>query len=552
MTGPGIRGAHFVLAFSGGEKALMISPSCFSRRRNPVLLAVLLLVCLGFMPGRALAGSHGGPAASTWMSAQATGNGEDPWAEEGSTEEDPWADTEASGSQEDPWGEESGEEASPWQEEEDREETAEIPWAETPTEEKSPFELSGRLWNRMSYDVNEDTRFEDDGFNHAELHLYGAYDPGQGVDMLMSVDVDQFQYYNSGHWDNETNVRVHEAYVRLSRRWFELTLGNQFVRWGKIDQVSPLDIVNPEDTRDGLVRSREERKLPIPMVDLKLFKGLYKLEALFIPFFQESKLNLAGRDWALFDHYEQSVGSFRIEENDPPNDLEHSEFGLRFAGTFRKLDYALSYFRTREDLPSIRSLNVPPGFRVQDPDSATVEDLARFAVLTGQPIPLGYRRQHVYGMEFETTWRDFGIRGDFAYIDKCSFLNERLQQVLKPAFHYAVGIDYSRPGSFYANLQFSQQWIRHFEDGLLFADDVTNTVNGKVTKELWDSKLELTLRYLYNFTREDYYINPLMTLKYWQSLTLQLGVEFEGGPDESTLGLYDDNDEVYFIFKYHF
>ena len=113
-------------------------------------------------------------------------------------------------------------------------------------------------------------------------------------------------------------------------------------------------------------------------------------------------------------------------------------------------------------------------------------------------------------------------------------------------------MDYSRPGSFYANLQFSQQIIRHFEDGLLFADEVTNSVNGKVSKELWNSQLELALRYLYNFTRDDYYINPFATLKYWQNLTLQLGVEFEGGPDESTLGLYDDNDEVYLVFQYHF
>jgi hypothetical protein len=498
-----------------------------SRRPVPTIPFFLALLCFLFQPNLPLDRAHA--ASTAWVTAQST-----------DSDEDPWSDTGEEAGDEDPWGEEPGEEA------------AEVPWAEAEEEKKSPFELSGRLWNRMAYDVNEDNRFEDDGFNHAELHLYGAYDPGHGVDVLLSVDVDQFQYYNSGDWDNETNIRPHEAYVRLSRGWYDLTLGNQFVRWGKTDQISPLDIVNPEDLRDGLVRSREERKLPIPMANLKLFKGMYTFQALFIPIFKEAKLNLVGRDWALFDHYESSVGSFHIAENDPPNDLEHSELGFRFSGTFRKLDYALSYLRTREDIPSIGTLDAPPGFRVQNPDEAAVSDLARFAVLTGQPIHLDYQRQDVFGMEFETTLGDFGIRGDLAYIDDRSFLNDRLQQVFKPVFHYAVGADYSRPGSFYANLQFSQQWIRHFEEGLLFADDVTHTVNGTVTKELWDSKLELSLRYLYNFTREDYYINPYATLEYWQNLTLQLGVEFEGGPDESTLGLYDNNDEVYCIFQYHF
>ncbi len=466
----------------------------------------------------------------------------DPWKEE-SAGDDPWGDAD-----------EAEAPAVPWEEEKDDadEDTAAAPWAATPPEGHKPFELSGRFWNRIAHDLNEDDPFEDDAYNHAELLLKGTYNPGPGINLLLSLDVDQFQYYNSGDWDNETNIRAHEAYVRFTGKWFEFTLGNQLVRWGKTDQISPLDIVNPEDVRDGLVRDREERKLPIPMVNLKLFKDMYKFEALFIPFFKESKLHLVGRDWALFKHYDRSVGPFHIDTNNPPNDLKHSEFGFRFAGTFKRVDYAFSYLRTREDIPSIMTLNTPPGFRVLDPDAATVEDLVRFAVLTLQPIQLNYRQQHVYGIEFETTWGDFGIRGDFAYISERSFLNDRLQQITKPAIHYALGVDYSLPGSFYANLQFSQQIIHDFEDGLLFADKVTNTVNGKLAKELWDGRLELALRYLYNFTRKDYYVNPFATLKYWQDLTLQLGVNFVGGPDESTLGLYDNNDDAYFILTYHF
>ncbi len=463
------------------------------------------------------------------------------------TEEDPWGEEETS-KEEDPWGAET-ETESPWG---DREEPAAAPWEEEAVEEKSPFSFSGRFWNRLAHDLKEQTPFEDDAFNHTELRLRADYDPAPGTTLVMSVDGDHFIYRNSGDHEHTTSIRPHELFVRFTGDWCELTLGNQFVRWGKTDQISPLDIINPEELRDGLVRPREERKLPVPMADLKLFKGMYKIEAVFIPFFQESKLDLVGRDWAVFRHYDREEGPFEINERDRPNDLSHSEYGLRFAGTYKKLDYALSYFRTREDIPSIDTLATPPGFRVPDPSKATIRELARFAVLTDQPISLDYRRRHVYGLEFETTWGEVGLRGDFAYIYRSWFLDDRLRRTSRPALHYALGMDYNRPGSYYFNLQFSQQIIRHFDEGLLFADEITNSVNGTITKDLWDGKAELGLRWFHNFNRDDYYLNPSLTLEYWRNTTLELGLEILGGPDESTLGVFDHNDEAYFIFQYHF
>jgi len=69
---------------------------------------------------------------------------------------------------------------------------------------------------------------------------------------------------------------------------------------------------------------------------------------------------------------------------------------------------------------------------------------------------------------------------------------------------------------------------------------------------LFEDKMELALRYLYNFTRDDYYINPLVRLKYWTNITVDVGVEMVGGPSNSTLGVFDNNDEIYASFKYQF
>ncbi|MDY7037072.1 MAG: DUF1302 family protein, partial [Thermodesulfobacteriota bacterium] len=460
------------------------------------------------------------------------------------------------GTQKDDWGE-KGTEKDVWddeglKDEGDEKRTEDAPWEKEEAEEISPFELSGRFWNRFAQDLKDESSFEDDNFNHSELRLKAEYTPNESINIVLSVDVDYFIYRSGGDWDYTGNIRPYENYFRFSGSNFDLTAGNQFVKWGKADEVSPLDIVNPEDLRDGFVRSREERKIPIPMMDLKLFKDTYKLEALFIPFFTKSKLNLVGRDWAFFNHYEQEVGNFTIIDEDPPNDLHHSEAGIRFSGTFKNLDYSFSYLYTREDLPSIDSLTLPPGFSIDNPDSVTLEDLVRFALLTRQPIRLKYGRQNVMGVEFETTWRDFGLRGDIAYIHKRSFITDRLESIRKPVYSYVLGMDYNGPASFYFNLQFSQEIIQDIDDPILMLDRITSRVNGKISKGFLDENVEICLRYLYNFTREDYYINPSIILNYWKNITIDFGFEIEGGPSNSTLGTFDDNDEVYCIFQYQF
>ncbi|MGD8386225.1 MAG: hypothetical protein PVG49_03745 [Desulfobacteraceae bacterium] len=483
---------------------------------------------------------------------------EDVWEESSDADENPWGEKDAgTGEEGSPWGEEEqAEEAPPWDEEKAADEGT-PPWEEE-AEEKAkaglPIDLSGHFWTRYAHDLNEDNPFEDDDFSHTELRIKAAYDPSPAWDIVLALDADAFLYRNSGDWDHEINLQPHEAYVRYAGPFYEVTLGNQLVHWGKADEVSPLDIVNPEDLRDGFVRSREDRKLPVPMVNAKFFKGVYKVETLFIPFFQESDIDLVGRDWAFFDHYDRSVGSFRLLEDKPANDLSNSEVGVRFSGTIRNLDYAFSYFHTREDVPSFDSLVTPPGFRVPDPDAVELRDLVVFASnpLAPQPIGLRYARQNVFGIEFETTWKSLGIRGEVAYIHEKSFLNDRLRRVEVPVYSYVLGADYNKPGSFYCNLQFGQQILEEDDDGLLFTDRVTTTVNGEINKKLFDSKLELALRYLYNFTWEDYYVNPLIRLKYWTNITVDFGVEMEGGPSNSVLGFFDDNDEVYVLFQYDF
>jgi hypothetical protein len=287
------------------------------------------------------------------------------------------------------------------------------------------------------------------------------------------------------------------------------------------------------------------------MVNLELYKGIYKLQGLFIPFFYKSNLDFIGRNWALFDHYEEEVGPFQIEDEDYPNNLENSGAGVRFSGTYSNLDYDFTYLHNRDSLPSFGSLTVPAGFPLPV-TSDSIKDLARFANFTGEPIQVIYDQRNIFGFDFETTLRDFGIRGEIAYVSRRGFLTNELKGINKPVVEYVLGADYNGPRSFYANLQFSQAIILDYEDKILFFDEITNAINGKITKGILEENVELSFRYLYGFTKGDYYYNPAAILKYWQNVTLEVGAEFVGGSQDTLLGVFQNNDEVYAIVQWFF
>lgn len=463
----------------------------------------------------------------------------DPFGDAG---QDPFAEV-----TDDPFGEDKGVEGEgddPWEAE-----AAEAPWDEGATEKK--FTFGGRLWNKFAADTREDNEFEDLYQNHTQIQLDGTYRPSQAVEIKLGVGADYYAYGRDSDWDDDANFRLFDAYVNLTGQGVNLKVGNQIVRWGKTDGFSPLDNLNPEDFRDGIGGRREDRKLQIPMVNLELYPGMFTLQGIYIPFFIKSKYDDKHTDWALFDHYQEQVGTFGVVEEDLVNTFENSEAGFRLSSIVGRFDYAFSYFYTHEDVGSLDSLNVPPGF---DPvfSSRVIRDLTRFAHATNQDIRLRHDRQQIYGFAFETTLAGFGLRGDLAYTDRTSYVTEQLQRVRKPVMQYMVGADYNGPGAFYLNVQFGQIFIDDYDDNILLAEELSSNINGTISKGFSNGDLKLEFRWFYDFNGDGTLYNPKCIVNYWQNVTVELGVEIFDGTDAHPLGFYRDNDQVYALVEFYF
>lgn len=424
-------------------------------------------------------------------------------------------------------------------------------WEDPENNTKDYPELSGEFLLRRAVDIHDENQFENDGYGHGKIILKTEYRPSKRIQFVASGAVDYFLYANNHHYSNDSDFRFDETFINFTNPHFNIKIGNQVVRWGKTDGYSPLDNLNPEDFRDGIAGRREDRKIPIPMANIEFYQGMMTLQGIFIPFFVEPEFDLTGTDWAMFRHVNQILSNLNIHKEDPANNFSNSEFGVRISGIVQNMNYALSWFHTREDLPALDSLILPPGFEMPPGNFSPIE-LAEFATATGQPINLVHPQQNIFGLEIETTWKVFGVRADFAYSDHNSLLTNELHRVQKPALRYMVGMDYNSTNAWYANLQYTRSKIFDYDSNIISDDKTTNALIGTFRKDFANGDFEIECRAYYDLSGGGTMINPKFTITRLRPFKFELGAEFFDGTADTPLGYYRNNDQVYFTSSYKF
>ena len=327
---------------------------------------------------------------------------------------------------------------------------------------------------------------------------------------------------------DDYDLDLHEAYLSHATPTWDLRLGRQILRWGKTDQISPLDNLNPQDMREFVLPDLEERKIPDWMGRLRLFPGRVTLEGVFIPFAEENDFDFTGTTWALLGPESDGL---RIHESEPGRGLDDAGWGLRAGTTVDGWDLAASFLHITEKNPH---LSLSPF----NPD--------------GPVLHAEYRRQSILGLEFETTLGKFGFRGEAAYFDGQSLPTESLNSERPPVLHYVLGLDYIGEADWYANIQFSHQHVFEYEPDILFLREDNFYLNGEVNREFWRGQAMLKLRYAVDILDGGSFFTPEAILTYVKNLELSLGLNLFFGPQDSYFGRYEDNDQIFLQATYFF
>jgi hypothetical protein len=155
-------------------------------------------------------------------------------------------------------------------------------WAAKAAPKPLPIKLTAKITNRFNWDTKKDNIYEDTSQTTMEINAQMKYLPNPNVQVVV------------GEWTADKKVRPYNIYVNLAYEHINFRLGNQIVRWGKADEISPLDVVNPEDLSLGFTRTRSDRKIPVPMANLEFLSDAISLQGIYIPFFQKSIFHYYG------------------------------------------------------------------------------------------------------------------------------------------------------------------------------------------------------------------------------------------------------------------
>ncbi len=412
-------------------------------------------------------------------------------------------------------------------------------WAAKAAPKPLPVKLTAKITNRFNWDTKKDNIYEDTSQTTMEINAQLKYLPNPNVQVV------------AGEWTADKKVRPYNIYLNLAYEHVNFRLGNQIVRWGKADEISPLDVVNPEDLSLGFTRTRADRKIPVPMANLEFLSDAISLQGIYIRFFQKSIFHYSGDDWAYFGHLEKKYGPINIIEHEPAKTLRDANYGGRLSGTLGRLDLAFVYLNHRVDTPSMMPFPFPvpsvPGHE------ASIEDLVLVSSQTGRPLQFQYLREELYGLEFETTAGSFGFRGDASYVSSRSFITSTLQELRKPVMTGVLGVDYNGSGGSYLNVSISQSRIRDYDPALgPTTREKTSILSSQLSLELFSGNIKLGYLGFSNLTDKSFYQNPKINISYIPNVGIEAGLEVYGGAPSTQIGFFDPNDQVYLNLSYFF
>ena len=224
---------------------------------------------------------------------------------------------------------------------------------------------------------------------------------------------------------------VRQAYVTLRTDAFDVDAGQKFVHWGKIDLLSPLDVVNHTNTSTLGLGDAFESPLADPMVHVTAYlDDALSLELVYVPFLAPDLIGIAELDFDLtFANYDIDAG------------FQNPRVAL-FSEWAHSVHAALSYTSFDVDAQVVYSF-----FRDQTPDfdlsgiretSRTVGDETHYSI-RGVVVP-GYNRAHNFGVGASAGLAGFVLSAD-AGLKLTENADGTRIDVKRPEILYAVQAD---------------------------------------------------------------------------------------------------------------
>lgn len=433
------------------------------------------------------------------------------------------------------------------------------------TELKSVLTLQG------ASDLRHDEAFEDhwDARSQLDLTAEGTFDGPWRWKVEGRIQGDSFGdggFFGKGDTRNDVDVDLREAYLRYEQERFAVKVGNQIIKWGKMDELILTDNVNPQDMDQFIIPWLDDRKLAVLMVEGEAYFGDTTVELLLLPRPFIQRIPFFDSDWALFRHNRQ-VGAaataadptvaarfdaLGVDVNAPG--WGDTEVGARLRSTVGEVDFAVDGLVYHQRFPVFRgdARTLAALFDPATTAGALANPLAgpavRAALLAANPeVRADYPWVVTVGGELETTLGGYGVRAEIARTLGAQYQGEAADGSITvyeaDQTLLGVGADLTRD-AFYGNLQLVQQWVEE-SGSLLFVGKQAATVVATLQYDLLAGTLTPAFYAAWDLGDNASYLRPRVEYKVNDHLTVEAGLELFTGNKHTALGSFTANDQAY-------
>lgn len=407
------------------------------------------------------------------------------------------------------------------------------------------------------------------GFARGDLGSDGTWFLEARGEQHVLVGDDVEGWYNPSLGESGVDVRLGTG--------ARLRAGNLVERWGKLDLLPALDLLNPRDLRSGPMTPTEWQRLPVAMVVLQLGGEHVRSETILLPFAGYDPVFLRGTDWSfirqgMLEGQLESVASWDGETEVLFSDaIAIAGDGLTNldASMRRALDQAVNtkglpqalvgngeiaeriefeagsfdgavmagYMRNRQPQAELDPFLASLLKQERLPDFDEVETLQRG--LSGGPFDVLWPRTAVVGAEGAAVLGPFGLRGEAVYQSHRTVRTSFGGATTTPYVGGGLGLDWFHGSS----VQLTAEVRGEYRDGapddmiLAAAQDVVFAGGGRFT--LLQDKFIVQVGGSYDVAFEEYLFKPTLQWRATDTVRAEVGALLLGGATPAPKTLAD-------------
>jgi hypothetical protein len=333
--------------------------------------------------------------------------------------------------------------------------------------------------------------------------------------------------YN-GIIDEQTGAFLREAYLDYAGKYLEVKAGRQIITWGVADGLRITDLISPMDYTEFMANDYDDIRVPVNAINLKYPGESFSAELVFVPV-PEYFVMPSGEDnpWTMPLLPNASMDL----SGTPEKRIKNSEVGTRLRFFLENLDFSLTALRTFNKSPVT--------ITEYDPKAGSV-------LIKGL-----YKPMYVLGGDFSIPVGEFVVRGEMAgYFGEPIALNDSRRYRLRKTFNALLGLDWYAGDNWTFMVQYMHKVIMDYRRELGMEQN-TSMVTARVSKELLNNTLKLSVYGMYDIDNVSFYIRPAADYLLNDQITVSLGSDILGGR-RGTFKTYNKNTQIWVKGKYFF